>query len=78
MRRQRKKRLVHTVCACSVPLWFLGVLEMSVFYTNLRETCQLLLRERCLPLTTLCVDDDEGAIEAISSSLIELLLLNAT
>ena len=51
---------------------------MSVFYTNLRETCQLLLRERCLPLTTLCVDDDEGAIKAISSSLIELILLNAT
>ena len=67
-----KKNLVHTVCACSVPPGFLGILEISVkpvCYTNLRETCRLFVRERCLPLTTLCVDDEEGAIKAISSSL---------
>ena len=72
VRGRRKKSLVHTVCACSVPPGFLGILEISVKpvrYTNLRKTCRLFTRERCLPLTTLCVDDDEGAIKAISSLL---------
>ena len=31
--------------------------------------CQLLLCERCLPLTTLCVDNDEGAMKAINALL---------
>ena len=72
MRGWRKKGLVHTVCACSVPPGFLGILEISikpVRYINLRETCRVFTRERCLPLTTLCVDDDEGGIKAINSLL---------
>ena len=67
MRGRRKKSLVHTVCASSVPPGCLEILEISVksvCYTNLCETCRLFLRERCLPLTMLCVDDDEGAIKA--------------
>ena len=35
----------------------------SIRYTNLRKTCRLFLPEKCLPLTTLCVDDDKGAIK---------------
>ena len=42
----------------------------SVLYTNLRKTCRPFLGERCLALTTLSVDDDEGVIKAISFSLI--------
>ena len=50
---------------------FLGILEISVKpvrYTNLHETC--------LPLTTLCVDDDKGAIKAISSSLTGIIYVS--
>ena len=46
-----------------------GISVKPVRYTNLGEICRLFMRGRCLPLTTLCVDDDEGAIKAISSSL---------
>ena len=45
VRGWRKKSLVHTVCACSVPPGFLGNLEISVNllrYTNLHEACRLL------------------------------------
>ena len=38
-------------------------------YTNLREVRQILSYKRCLPLTTLCVDDDKGATKVLSSSL---------
>ena len=38
-------------------------------YTNLREARQLLPYKRCLPLTTLCVGNDEGATKVLSSSL---------
>ena len=72
MRGRRKKSLVHTVCACLVPPGFLGIWKFfvkPVHYTNLRETSRLSTLERCLPLTTLCVDNDEGLIKAISSSL---------
>ena len=55
--------------SCSVPPGFLGISIKSVCYTNLRGTCQLFPHERSLPLTMLCVDDDEGVIKAISSSL---------
>ena len=41
-------------------------------YTNIREARRLLPYKRCLPLTTLCVDDDEGAMKVLSSSLQEL------
>ena len=64
-----KKSLVHIVCTCA---GFWGLLETSVksvLYTNLSETCLLFLRERCLPLIMICVDNDKGAIKAINSSL---------
>ena len=57
----RKKKEVHTVCACSVNFWNFYV--KSIRYTNLRKTCRLFLPEKCLPLTTLCVDNDKGAIK---------------
>ena len=62
-----KKKSLDTVCACSVPPGFLGILEISVNsirYTNLCKTCRPFPRERCLALTTLCVDDDEGGISS--------------
>ena len=34
--------------------------------TNPCETCRLYQCEKCLPLTILCVDNDEGAMKAIS------------
>ena len=52
---------------------FSGILENLLHYTNLRNACHLLLCERCLPLTTLCVNDDEGAMKAISSSLVRII-----
>ena len=55
-----KKSLVHTAHA-QFPQDFW---EFPVRYTNLCERCQLFLHERCLPLTMLCVNDDEGAIKA--------------
>ena len=44
-----------------------GKLKISVIinllhYTNLRKVCRLLPYKRCLLLTTLCVDDDEGTL----------------
>ena len=74
---EKKKSLVHDVCASSVSPGFLGILETSVkslHYTNLRETCQLFSHVRCLPLTMLCVDNDEGAIKPISSSLTRIVM----
>ena len=41
----------------------------SVRYTNLHKTCWLVLCEGCPSLTMLCLDDDEGATKALSSSL---------
>ena len=38
-------------------------------YTNLLEAHRLLPYKRCLPLTTLSADDDEGATKVLSSSL---------
>ena len=40
-----KKSLVRIVCAYSVPPGFLGILDISVRYTSLREASQF---ERCL------------------------------
>ena len=37
-------------------------------YTNLREARRLLPHKRCLPLTTLSADNDEGATKVLSSS----------
>ena len=42
-------------------------------YTNLREARRLLPYKRCLPLTTLCVDDGEGATKVLGSSLAGLV-----
>ena len=56
----REKRGTHCLCMLS---WILEISVKSVRYTNLRKTCQLFLPEKCLPLTTLCVDDDKGAIK---------------
>ena len=53
----REKR--GTQCLCM----FSWIFEISVRYTNLRETCRLFLPERCLPLTMVFVDDDKGAIK---------------
>ena len=36
-------------------------------YTNLRKACRFLPYKRCLSLTMLCVDDDEGATKVLSS-----------
>ena len=52
-----------------------GFLEMpvtrSVTLTFVRHA-ELFSHEKCLPLTTLCVDDDKGTIKAISFSLTEV------
>jgi len=72
--RRKKEPDTHCLRMLSSPRIF-GILEISVKpvrYTYLRETCRLFLCERCLPLTTLCVDDDEGSIKAISSLLTEM------
>ena len=69
---RRKKSLVHTVCACSVLPGFLGIWKFPVNlfrYTNLSEAHRLLPYKGCLPLTMLCVDDDEGAMKVLGSSL---------
>ena len=55
-----------TLCMLSLPRISGKFAIKSVRYTNLCETCQLFLCERCLPLITLCVDDNEGAIKAIA------------
>ena len=72
MRGWTKKSLVHTVCACSVPPGFLGIWKFSVksapLHYNLRKVCRLLPYKRWLSLTTLRVDDDEGAKKVLSSS----------
>ena len=57
---RRKKSLVHTVCACSVPPGFLEIfVSLSITLTSVK-TCRLFPFERCLAL--LCVDKKEGAI----------------
>ena len=67
---REKKTLVHNVCAYSV----LEISVKSLHYTNLQETCRLFSHVRCLPLTTLCVDNDEGAIKPISCSLTRIVM----
>ena len=57
----------HFVHAQS-PRWFLGILDISIHYTNLHKASWF---ERCLPLTTFCVDNDKGAIKAIALCLQE-------
>ena len=42
--------------------------------TNLHEACRLLLGERCLSLTTLCVDIDKGVTKTLSSLLAEIVI----
>ena len=67
-----EKSLIHTVCACSVFPGDLGIWKFSenmLCYTNLREVRRLLPYKRCLPLTMLCVDDDEGVTKVLSSLL---------
>ena len=56
----REKRGTHCLCMLS---WIFDISVKSVRYTNLHETCQLFPPEKCLPLTTLCVDNDKGAIK---------------
>ena len=56
----REKRGTHCLRMFS---WIFEISMKSVCYTNLHETCRLFLPERCLPLTTVCVDDDKGAIK---------------
>ena len=41
-------------------------------YTNLHEARRLLPYKRCLPLTTLSADNDEGAMMVLSSLLAEI------
>ena len=68
-----EKSLVHTVCACSVFSGFLGIWKFPwnmLRYTKLWEAYQLFPYKRCLPLTTLCVNNDEGATKVLSSSLV--------
>ena len=42
---------------------------INLEWFNLREARRPLPYKRCLPLTTLCVDDEEGATKVFSSSL---------
>ena len=56
----REKRGTHCLCILS---WILEISVNSVHCTNLRMTCWLFLPEKCLPLTTFCVNDDKGAIK---------------
>ena len=71
-----EKRACYTLFAhAQFPQDFWGF-ESSVNllrYTNLRKACRLLLYTRCLSLTTLCVDDDEGATKVLSSSLARIV-----
>ena len=71
-----KKSLVHTICAWSVRPGFLGIwklLQNVLSYTNLCEAFRLLLYERCLPLTMLCVDNDKEVTKVLSSLLAEIV-----
>lgn len=55
-----------TVCACfSSPGIFFEILLSLLHYTNLYKACRLLLYKRCLPLTILCVDNDEGTTKKL-------------
>ena len=67
--------MVHTVCASSVPPGISGNLEISIKSVLLHcEACRLLSYKRYLPLTTLCVDENEGAMKVLSSSLVGIVL----
>ena len=54
---------------CLRMLWIWKLPENLLRYTNLHEARQLLPYKRCLPLTTLSADDEEGATKVLSSSL---------
>ena len=56
----------HCLCILSSPR-ISGYLEITL--KSVGYTCQLFPCERCLSLTTLCVDDDKGVMKAISSLL---------
>ena len=47
----------------------LGNLEISIKCVVTLASARLLLCERCLPLTMLCVDDDAGAMKTLISLL---------
>ena len=49
--------------------WISGNLEILLRYTNFRKGKLTSLIQKCLPLTTLCVYDDEGVTNIVSSSL---------
>ena len=49
------------------------ILEISLKSANLHKACRLLPCDRSLPLTTLCIDDDEGVMKRLSSSLVGLV-----
>ena len=68
MRGRGEKSLVHTLRACSV----FGNLEIPLKpapFANRREARRLLPYKRCLPLTPLLADDDEGVTKVLSSML---------
>ena len=69
----REKSLVHTVCTCLVTPGFGNFRKICFIAVTLRGH-RLLFYKRCLPLTTLCVDDNEGSMKAISSLLAGIIL----
>ena len=68
MHGHRKQRLVHILCAFSVPqdCWEIG----KICFVTLTSTRHLNFPQ--LPLIMLCVDNDKGAMEALALCLQEL------
>ena len=67
--------MIHTACAGSILPGFLGIWkfpENLLSNNNPRNARQLLPSERCLPLTTPCVDNDDGGMKVLALHFQEL------